>query len=287
MKRDIFLLCITLICLFGIGIAGYKYLTTTPTYSEEKTQATNPTTSSQLENNFIEIPAITFINEADANREQKYTYNVSYPAIALVGHANIAKETNTIIKTFAMDMLREFQQNASEGGVPSSSPSETSDFTMRSGALLLSPTIVSLRFDASEYIAGSAHPNQHVSILNYDMETHHVLSTEDLFASSSDGLPFLSSYTRKALKEKFIDVSDEEFASMVLPGTAPTHENFLSVGITKDKLVVIFNPYQVAPYARGSQEVYIPLDMVSSILSPRVSGAITLAQTNFSEAVPE
>jgi hypothetical protein len=79
----------------------------------------------------------------------------------------------------------------------------------------------------------------------------------------------------------------------MLPGTAPTHENFQEIGITKAGLTVLFNPYQVAPYARGVPEVKIPLADMSpplqteELMSLDVKEAIRMATDNIVEAEPE
>lgn len=43
-------------------------------------------------------------------------------------------------------------------------------------------------------------------------------------------------------------------------GTAPKEENFENFLITDNALIIIFDPYEVAPYAAGSVFVEIPLD---------------------------
>ena len=201
MKKDvaIFSALLGAILLLGYGVYAYLYRNDerSPTYEKSVQEES----TSQLENDFIEVPVLTFINERNTEASQKYTTDISYPSIALVGHSSLAKEANTVIKTFALDMLREFQKNIEEDTVDLSNAGADSgsDFTMRSNPTLLSPTIVSLRFDSVEYFAGAAHPNHQTRVLNYDIETHRIISTLDLFASSSSALPFLSTKTRENL----------------------------------------------------------------------------------------
>ncbi len=289
MKKNVLFITILLVIFAALSFMGYRYFTEKPL--EEITDSPSmDVRSSALENDFIEVPVLTFITEAESNIKQRYTTDISYPSIALVGHGNLAREANVVIKTFVTDLVREFQENVLSESFDQEEDLTTktaSDFTMRSNATLLSPTIVSLRFDTAEYIAGSAHPNQRVHILNYDLETHRIISTEDLFASTSMALPFLSEYARGALRKKMSDMSDEEFSNMTLAGTAPTRENFLAVGITKDGLSIVFNPYQVAEYARGAQEIHVPLSLVSTQLNPRIIRAIEMSVVNFKEATPE
>jgi hypothetical protein len=285
MIRDYFILSILLIAFVGIGYGSFLYLNRSSTLYQATKEIIREDESSQLEDSYIEVPVISFIEEKNSDPTRRYTTNITYPVIALVGHADAAKETNAVIKTFAYDILHEFQKGFQDDMVITHGEL-ASDFSMRSNATLLSPTILSVRFDSSEYLAGTPHPNRQTQILNYDMEQHRILTSADLFTTASTSLIFLSEYTRDALRKKFAD-SEKDFAEMVTFGTTPEERNFRSIAITKEGLLVIFDPYQVAEYGRGTQEVRIPIALVSSQLNPRVFDAITLAGENFAEAVPE
>lgn len=240
----------------------------------------------------VEVPVVTDGDDVLTEQETHLTMNIKYPKVALVQHPVFAKEANDVIAAFVADMKSDFRKNVSEIVPGDTSKDFTSDLTMRFTPLLLSPTIISIRFDASEYIAGAAHPNNHVRILNYDFAKHLLLSPTDLFASSTQALPFLSTYTRNALRTLFTDMSEEELNLQMLPGTEPTHENFQEIGITKAGLTVLFNPYQVAAYARGVPEVRIPLTDMSppfqaqELISPDITEAIRMAKDNIVEAEP-
>lgn len=247
----------------------------------------NALTVFPLSEKFIEVPLATNSEQKESNPKERYAYNVHFPKIALMDHPELANEVNAVIATFADQTIRDFRAHIAEMYSPEVPSTFSSDLTMRWSPQLLSPTIISIRFDRSEYIAGSAHPNSQSMIINYDIEERTTLTTRDLFASSTEALLFLSSFTRAELVRRFADVPASEYSDMLLPGTAPTSENFTNVAIDNDGLIVIFNPYQVAPYARGSQEVHIPLTALGDRLKPRVEEAIRLANKNIVEATPE
>ncbi len=240
----------------------------------------------------VEVPVIVTIDDAVTDQEKHLTMNIQYPKLALVGHPTLAQEANDVIVAFVASIKNDFQKDLDEIPLGDTPKDFTSDLTMRFTPLLLSPTIISIRFDVSEYIAGAAHPNNHVRILNYNVAKHLLLSPTDLFASSTQALPFLSDYTRSALRTLFADATEDELSTQMIPGTAPTHENFQEVGITKTGIVVLFNPYQVAPYARGVLEVKIPLADMSppreadELVSVDVQEAIRMATENIVEAKP-
>jgi hypothetical protein len=233
-----------------------------------------------------QIPILTN-EEINTNDEvARLSISIHYPKIALIQHPEFAKEGNAVVTSFIEDLKTEFIKNEAafhDEGVTKDIPS---NLTIRWNALLIAPTLISLRFDISEYLAGAAHPNTRVQILNYDFTKKERLSTINLFASSTQALPFLSERARKTLSKTFGDISDTQFQVEVIPGTEPTRENFKEVGITKEGLLVIFNPYQVAAYARGTPSVFISLQELGDLISPEIREAMTLANTNIVEASP-
>ncbi len=235
----------------------------------------------------VEVPVLSDAIIHSTDPVLHYSVDVHYPKLALVGHPDLAKDANAVIETFVQDAIQDFKTNVSEINSPSLPKDIESDYTMRYTALLLSPTIISLRFDYSEYTAGATHPNNLARVLNYDLKRHFLLSTADLFASTTAALPFLSTYTRVVLKDMMSGEAKEIFEQQTMPGTLPTHENFQEVAITKKGLLVIFNPYQVAPYARGTILVPIPVSDTQGILADATEEAIRLASSNIVEATPE
>ena len=235
----------------------------------------------------VEVPTLkdTVVNSKDTTRSSHI--ELHYPTVLLAQHPELAKDANAVIAAFASDTISTFNKDVDDTDSPNIPAGFESDLTVRYSALLLSPTVISIRFDESEYITGSAHPNNQSRILNYDMERHLLLQTKDLFASSTKALPLLANYTREKLKIILADRAQRQLEGEALPGSEPTTENFSSVGITKQGLLVVFNPCQVAPCARGSIQVPIPLSDLAENISPRVKEAITLAENNIVEATIE
>jgi hypothetical protein len=275
--------------LIGLSLAGGVFW-----WQNQEGKVAEPISTSQntsTENELTEVPVLTNTEIALYDQALKFTIDVHEPIVLLLRNPLYAKEANDVIGGFVDTIIREFKESVSEATLSSRSDefgdsNYTSDLTMRYTPLLLSPTIISIRFDVSEYYAGAAHPNNYARVLNYHFKKHQVLSTALLFASSSQALPFLSAYTRSALQRTFSDLSGEEFALQAFPGTEVNPENWEAVGVTKNGLSVIFNPYQVAPYARGISEVKIPLHDLDSIVSHEVMEAIRMAGENILEAQP-
>lgn len=276
-----------------IGVGGLFAVLQTRKASPRITHdAFTETVAVDAEDAFIEVPVVISIKNEVSDQGMHFTMNTEYPEIALAQHPTLAKEANDVITSFVESIKNDFKKNLAEISKEDVRDNLTSDLTMRFTPLLLSPTIISIRFDSSEYIAGALHPNNQVRILNYNIAKHLLLSPTDLFASSTQAVPFLSDYSRKALRILFADMSEIDFVAQTFPGTAPTAQNFQEVGITKTGLSVFFSQYQVAPYARGIPEVRIPLHDMSnvsstdSLLSMDVSEAVRMASDNIVEATP-
>ena len=287
MKSNFVVVGVVLLVVLGAGYGAYFLLNKNEVEILAQNDAGTPATSSQLEDAYIEVPVATTKSENGGDPNAGLTYRLTYPEIALLGHKKEASEASAVIKTFAMDILSSFQKDVAEIGGERTKESETSDLTLLASPTLLSPTIISLRFDVSEYIAGSAHPSSYTRVFNYDIEERRLLGIEDLFASTTDALLFLSEFSRSALRERFSDLTQAQWDETVLDGTQPTQENFSSIALRSDGLLLIFNPYQVAPYARGAQEVFVPQIAIDHLLAPRIKGALRLSATNYVSASSE
>jgi hypothetical protein len=58
------------------------------------------------------------------------------------------------------------------------------------------------------------------------------------------------------------------FTYPVIRGAGPLEKNFSVFNITKDGLLITFTTYQVASYADGPQEVFIPYRELKDYLNP-------------------
>lgn len=279
------------IVIFVVALLGalvwMKFLNNSSTVFSQSVATNESSSGAKLLSDLVEVPMLSdrVINTEDAQKSRHI--EVHYPFILLAQHSDLAKDANTVIAAFASDTISAFEKDVAEIDSPSIPLGFESDLSVRYTALLLSPTIISIRFDESVYIAGSAHPNNQTRILNYDMEKHILMQTEDLFASSSAALPFLSTYTREKLNTILGEEQKDLLLEQSLSGSAPSTENFSAVGISKEGLLVVLNPCQVAPCARGTIQITIPENDLSGEILPRISEAMRTASTNITEATPE
>lgn len=221
-----------------------------------------------------EIPFVTDDTLKQSFPEEQLSANATFPKIVLPHQASYEAQTNDVLRAVVKEEIDNFRASAKEDSDNKLIPKDMgSDITINYTTLLLSPSIVSFRFNISAYARGAAHPDNYSRIVNYDIPQHIVRSTADLFLRGAKYLTPLSSATQEVLLERCVDC-DEFGRSMIATGTEPTKENFTRVGIVPEGIIVIFDPYQIAPYARGSQEVVIPLASLKNIITPEVAEAI-------------
>jgi hypothetical protein len=122
--------------------------------------------------------------------------------------------------------------------------------------------ILSILFSNMAYFGG-AHPGTSHESLNYDLTDRRKLELGDLFLPGSPYLEIIADYSIRSLRdqEQFLFDYYEENA-------APEIENYRVWSITRRGLLVIFEEYQVAPYASGPQYVLIPYDEIGFIINP-------------------
>ena len=283
-RENRLLLFFTLIIVIGLAAAFY-WVKTRPEHTD--TISSETAAEKGMLGAFQEVPTLTDDKLTETDTVKHLSYEVHFPHTLLASNPTLAKEANAVIAAFVNDQINEFKSDVDDVLVPDTSKDASSEFTMRWVPEMVSPTIISLRFDYSKYISGAAHPNTQSRVLNYDLKRHLLLPTQALFASSTQALPFLSQYSRSALSTILADESVAEFDAQTKPGTEPVSDNFEEVAITKTGLLVIFNPYQVAPYARGTVQVEIPLGDLTNLISDDVRDAMRMASDNIVEATPE
>jgi len=110
-----------------------------------------------------------------------------------------------------------------------------------------------------------AHPNGFYRTFTFDTESGTELAIRNLFQPKSAYLARLSEISRFELAKVLGPDANLEYLNQ---GTEPKDLNFENFAIESDALVLIFPPYQVGPYALGTQIVTIPLSQLKDILKP-------------------
>ena len=134
---------------------------------------------------------------------------------------------------------------------------------------------LSMRFKRVSYYMGSAHPNHVIVCTNYDTSSGAYLNFEDILADD-----------KEAAKEKFLELMGPALAEAYpewanwTPGRVKNPEeivkiNFLDAAAeTRERhwyfsdsgLNIVFDPYQIAPYAAGSITATVPYYQLEGVI---------------------
>ncbi len=111
---------------------------------------------------------------------------------------------------------------------------------------------------------GGAHSNTFFHTWTYDASTGEIFKFQDLFQTEHN--PLWKIYPIVKAQLLAIEISDEAWIER---GSGDVNfENYRNFVIDGTDLVLLFEPYQVAAYAAGPQEIRIPLDEINVILRP-------------------
>lgn len=180
--------------------------------------------------------------------------SIAYPVL---GHAAVDEDVRrwagSIADTFETEMAALFETSEVLGETP-----DVSRYALHGTYTVLRPSqeAVSLVFEIWTY-TGGAHGNLDIITLNYSLITGQRLNFVDIFEDVDKALSLLSGQSRKVLSRRLAGGRMDQW---ILDGTTQDVNNFSSIGLTRQGVRVYFQPYQVAAWAAGAQEVDIPLE---------------------------
>lgn len=212
---------------------------------------------------FLFLPAMASAQSAQAyagaslliENAKRPSVSLSYPVF---GKKNIDKA----IKFFVDNQASAYLQMANENFEAMDEESrKLAQWEMNGSFTVTQPSkdIVSIVFTIESY-SGGAHGNYSEEVLNFDLKTDRELQFQDLFEEPSVALKLLSQYCASALKEKIGEQAD---ADMIAYGTYPTLANFSEIQLAPGKVIIHFQPYQVAPWVEGAPQIVVPLEKLS------------------------
>lgn len=192
-----------------------------------------------------------------------YTVDVVYPVVQSKPEVPAQESFNNELRSLIRNMVDGFTARADVRSSARDNGS-SSALVVRGEIALLSAEAVSVRFSVSDYTAGAAHPNSYAVGYTYDLRKRARVGLADLFTPGSSYLPFLAEYSRRELLAQFGNDAGA-LGDSIQAGTEPKGSNYQTFILSTAGLTVLFNPYQVAPYAAGIREVSIPYSDTQSI----------------------
>ena len=120
----------------------------------------------------------------------------------------------------------------------------------------------SYAMDVYEY-TGGAHGNRYLLIQNYDLETGDMVNEQDLFIDDYyEPLKTLLLNALIAQTDNAESKRDLRRMGYSVADVVP-NENFY---VTQDGITYVYNPYEIAPYAMGCIEIFLPWETVRPLI---------------------
>ncbi len=212
-----------------------------------------------------------------SDHKPTYTIELSYPR---TGQQAIDRE----IETWARGLAAEFAKGAEGEEVPPVGPwsAELSYEVRRNDSAMFS-----VLFTYYTY-SGGAHPNSTFEAFNFLLPDGARVELAELFMRK--GIERISAISIAQLKRDLGGPEGMTDTDWIARGAGANARNFASFILLPTELAIYFNPYQVAAYAAGPQEVHIPLARLKDTLrsDPRAPAApfdCAKAQSEIEQAI--
>lgn len=243
MKKILIFLFVVLLAIIAIVLLGnYK-------------KAVAPTTTLSIAKKEI----------SQSSKEPFYQISVARPVVQGMLNAKSQDETNTSINELLTNVIDKFKKEVTNNKIVFKFPNPSS-LTIIYEVSRSDNKIISILFEVSDYQVGQAHPTNYTIPFNYNAISGKMISLSDIFQKNSDYLKILSSISSKDLKTQY-QKEGNNYDIFIADGTLPKKENFQKFVLTKNALVLIFDPAQVGPYAAGVRKVIIPFSSISNDLN--------------------
>ncbi len=216
-----------------------------------------------------ETDGLTVRMETFSKETPTVEINLRYPQVDGVSDTQQAELLNGELEDTAIAWMDAFSREVADTGSPDPLGSKsTVDITATMA--FLSPEIISVRYDASVYSAGAAHPNSFYKTLNWHIVRASDIPVSSLFQSEADWVSRFSTLAITDLERQFADAGEdfEALSTDIRQGAGPKAENFTAWTMDQDGITLHFEPYQVAAYAAGPQHVEIPWSALADVLDP-------------------
>ncbi len=213
-----------------------------------------PTTIPTKEVPLVEWPSEQVKRETITDSSKGYEITAYYPITK-------SDSITGLLKNFVTDQITMFKTDTSEGGaLPEGYRPMTLDISYEEYRNASANTYVFLTYSDT----GGAHGLSVTTTFSFT-KTGQRIALADLFTNGIRGLGILADVVKKELMKR--DFAD---ADWINEGAGPREENYQNFIVQEDGVLFIFDQYQVAPYAAGVQEVFVPVTAFQSIANPEI-----------------
>ncbi len=204
--------------------------------------------------------------QAESSEKPLYEIHAQIPVLK----KEKSEKFNQAAQSIIQNELNDFREGFVNYEVPPEMANYRSFMWIGYDVPLLTEELISIRFTVDYMMAGAAHPGHHFRVFNYDLKNDEPISPDETLMNSTQMLKFLSEACLKSLDKPDFPLFPE--------GLEPKYSNFQNWNLTKTGLRISFDPYQVAPYAAGPQEVIIPYADIKELVRPDSAVGAFVAQ---------
>jgi len=272
----------------AVALAATVAMAASACSSSKAAAPTRTTGASTTTSTTTPVPAVK-VEKLTGGTTSPYTYDytVEYPQLTGLPDDGMQRSINAELMKAASEMVGDFVAVVTEeppststtapptaSTTPSSSTAATAPTTTQPGGptthlegksatLLLDPRLASFRLEGDGFVSPAAHGFTRFRTLSYDLTTGRRLGLADLFRNGVDYLGWLSHESVAQLQAR-----PEIYNAQQTPaGLTPTEEHFAHFGLTPTGLEIVFDEYQVGPYAVGTPHVTFPYAQLRPLLA--------------------
>jgi len=131
--------------------------------------------------------------------------------------------------------------------------------------LLNTPTVLTIE-EFNYAFTGGAHGNYGTTYYNFDATTGKVIQLKDILVDNY-AIP-LKTIAESIFKKSYLEAGMTNYSEAGFYFENDVFKLTENFAITKEGLKFLYNPYEVAPYALGQQEVIIPYVDLKKLIKP-------------------
>lgn len=203
----------------------------------------------------------------DSSVKLRYHTSAIYPQLTGMKNEGIQKKVNKEIQETVSKGINEFKKDMSEWDLSSIPAEFNSEIEYSYTSYVLNEDVFSFALEIYSYYAGAAHPNHWSKSMNFDLKTGINIPLKNLFVPGAKYLDKISKYCISDIKFQGGQIGYEPDEMMLNEGAGANDSNFLNYNLLQKGLQITFDPYQVGPYALGTQYVFIPYIILNEMIN--------------------
>lgn len=164
-------------------------------------------------------------------------------------------QRDTFFKNY-LDMFKDEKPQKTEMPAMSMNATESSNMSI----LFNESGLLSIGYGIYEY-SGGAHGNHATILKTHNLVDKKTMTLTDVFKPGYEKI--VDAALGRAVREKFNLKITEPLSSALFEDKIEHNDNF---SLTKKGITFLYNPYEIASYAQGEIELFIPFDLLKSVL---------------------